>query len=153
MQNPRKSVFFIFCKESEKKFRNCFSKFFKIRKFQIPKNDLKWTANKCWQHFKNSGCKTKLKKTRFFAFFMMSNFWFQMKSYHFSSKTLNRPRKNWYTGSFQYKKFQWKCVSSFIQFWYNSPPLRYDARDKNIFFSFLQINGSPTGKFWWLKQI
>ena len=153
IQNPRKSVFFIFCKESEKKnFEIVFQNFLKSVNFKYPKMTLNEPQTNADNILRILAAKQNWKKRVFLRFSWCQIFYFRWKVIISALKPWKDLEKNWYTGSFQYKKFQWKCVSSFIQFWYNSPPLRYDARDKNIFFSFLQINGSPTGKFWWLKQ-
>ena len=58
-KNPKKIILKIF-----NKFSKFFSKFFKIRKFQMTGSDRKWVSNESRQHFKTFGWKIKFQKTR-----------------------------------------------------------------------------------------
>ena len=137
-------------KNLKKNFRNCFSKLFKIRKFQIPKNGPQTNADNILRIL---AAKQNWKKRVFLRFSWCQIFDFRWKVIISALKPWTDLEKIDILVVSSTRNFNENVCQVLSNFDIIHPLCDTMQGTKIFFFSFLQINGSPTGKFWWLKQI
>ena len=154
IQNPRKSVFFIFCKESEKKnFEIVFQNFLKSVNFKYPKMTLNEPQTNADNILRILAAKQNWKKRVFLRFSWCQIFDFRWKVIISALKPWKDLEKIDILVVSSTRNFNENVCQVLSNFDIIHPLCDTMQGTKIFFFSFLQINGSPTGKFWWLKQI